>query len=127
VVDALKERKDKSMSEEQITNIAETATEARSLRAMAGKRRRQRRRIPGDHTLNVQKAKPPPATEGRMTLEADGCIYLYFAGKRIAKRGSGELEWTILIPGWTVKGGAPGDYDSIEISYEGESTPWGPH
>jgi hypothetical protein len=62
-----------------------------------------------------------------MALEADGYLYLDFLGRRIAKRESGDLEWTILVPGFAVTGGVAGDYESIDIAYHGEQPPWGPH
>jgi hypothetical protein len=46
----------------------------------------------------------------------DLVLFCELNGKPIAKRYSGE-NWLSLEPGWTVRGGEPGDYDTIEIEY----------
>jgi hypothetical protein len=46
----------------------------------------------------------------------DLVLFCEVNGKPVAKRYSGE-NWLILEPGWRVRGGEPGDYDTIEIGY----------
>ena len=44
-------------------------------------------------------------------------IYCYLAGsKLIAKRYAGQ-RWISVEPGYTVRGGEPGNYDRIEVEY----------
>jgi hypothetical protein len=51
-------------------------------------------------------------------LEFDGhMFYVEVAGRRIAKRASGE-SWIILEPGFTVTGCEPGSYDTITVEYD---------
>jgi hypothetical protein len=46
----------------------------------------------------------------------DLVLFCEVNGKPIAKRHSGE-NWLSREPGWTVRGGEPGDYDTIEFEY----------
>jgi hypothetical protein len=46
----------------------------------------------------------------------DLVLFCEVNGKPIAKRYSGE-NWLSLEPGWTVRGGEPVNYDTIEIEY----------
>jgi hypothetical protein len=54
-------------------------------------------------------------------------LYVEFAGRRVAQRDSGDREWTILVPDFIVTGGVKGDYDTLEISYEGDAPWWKAH
>jgi hypothetical protein len=47
----------------------------------------------------------------------DRMLYIEVAGRRIAKRASGE-SWIILEPGFTVSGGEPGAYGAITVAYD---------
>jgi hypothetical protein len=51
-------------------------------------------------------------------LGGEAVLYVEFEGKRIARRRAGEL-WTIIEPGYTVRGAEPGfESDSLEIEYD---------
>jgi hypothetical protein len=55
------------------------------------------------------------------TVTIDGkWAYLTVDGRRIARRRSGE-NWSILVRGWKVRGGAPGNYDRVEVEYDPEA------
>jgi hypothetical protein len=64
---------------------------------------------------------PRDAPEAGMEfVEENGVkvLYVWHDGKRIARRGPGEL-WTILEPGYTVRGGEPGSAsDELVVEYD---------
>jgi hypothetical protein len=61
---------------------------------------------------------PGRQPQARVVLEGGGgTLFVEFDGRRIARRGPGAMKWTILVPGYTVTGGTPGDEDRLEIGY----------
>jgi hypothetical protein len=63
----------------------------------------------------------PRTPSARMEIiEEDGVgvLYIEVDGKRIARRRGGEL-WTIIEPGYTVRGCDPGfESDILEVEYD---------
>jgi hypothetical protein len=72
----------------------------------------------------VRTHQNPPEDVVLALREEDDDLVLFCEvdGKPIAKRYSGE-SWLILEPGWTVLGGGPGNYGTIELIYDPDDEP----
>jgi hypothetical protein len=56
----------------------------------------------------------------RVVFSDDGKLFIEHDGKRIATRGPGAKQWTILEPGYSVRGAEAGNKsDFIEIEFQG--------
>ena len=79
-----------------------------------------------DRYPHFKRAMQACTTEARLNIVEENdapVMYLEAYGKQIAKRYPGE-RWISLEPGYTVRGGEPGDYDDPSIEYDpGHASP----